>query len=39
MLNEATLEPTRSESDMGKVHLKLDSVSVTHNFFCVNVNS
>lgn len=31
------LEPTRSESDKFTVYMKLVSVSVTHNFFCVNV--
>lgn len=36
MLSEAILDPTRSESDTVTVYMKLESVSVTHNFFCVN---
>ena len=34
MLSEATLEPTRSESDMVTLYMKLVAVSAARNFFC-----
>lgn len=37
MLSEAILEATRSESDSVKVYMKLESVSLTQNFFCLTV--
>ena len=36
VLSEAILDPTRSESDTVTVYMELESVSVAHNFFCVN---